>query len=68
MLNVDDAIKHLEQSIPGLKIENYTKTGDNLFKMDLMHNGRTISCEGEITRFRTIDQMFIEKIKARLDR
>jgi hypothetical protein len=66
MLNIDDAIKRLEQAIPGLKVENYKKVGDNVFNMDLVLNGKRRGADGEIKRFRNIDQAFIDKVKAEL--
>jgi hypothetical protein len=64
MRNVDDALKLLQASLPGLVVKTYTKTGDNTFEMVLEMSGKVLRSEGHIDRLRRIDTAFIEKVRA----
>jgi hypothetical protein len=63
MINVDDAFKILAEAIPGLIVMSYEKTGRDSFSMKLKLNGKVIPCEGHVSRLRSIDTAFIEKIR-----
>lgn len=68
MINVDQAIDRIETAIPGLKVTHYSLREEDpkVFDMTLEFDGKIIKCEGHVTRFRAVDEAFIQKIRERV--